>query len=132
MNFKTLSFHHIGIPVDKSKIGENAKYAPLYKMYTRDGKNDLGLHIQYHTFEEDSSLDERIRAKVHIAFKTDDIEEVIKDQEIVMPLYEPFKGYKCAMIMVNDMPIEIIETSLSEEQIWNDDSTLENGILYKK
>jgi hypothetical protein len=35
------------------------------------------------------------------------------------------------MIMVNDMLIEIIDTSLSEEQIWNDDATLENGISYK-
>jgi hypothetical protein len=29
------------------------------------------------------------------------------------------------------MLIELIETSLSEEQIWNDDETLNNGVLYK-
>jgi hypothetical protein len=27
--------------------------------------------------------------------------------------------------------IGLVETSLSEEQIWNDDETLNNGILYK-
>jgi hypothetical protein len=36
------------------------------------------------------------------------------------------------MIIVNDMPIEIIETTLSEEEIWNDEKTLNNGILYGK
>lgn len=41
------------------------------------------------------------------------------------------KGYRCAMILVNDVLIELVETSLSEEQIWNDDETLNNGILYK-
>ncbi|MDR0617255.1 MAG: hypothetical protein LBG23_00500 [Endomicrobium sp.] len=46
-----------------------------------------------------------------------------------MPLYEPLKGYRCAMILVNDVLIELGETSLSEKQIWNE--TLNNGILYK-
>ncbi|MCA6071263.1 MAG: dTMP kinase, partial [Endomicrobium sp.] len=35
------------------------------------------------------------------------------------------------MIMANDMLTEIIETSLSEKQIWNDDATLENEIYIK-
>jgi hypothetical protein len=131
MDLKKLSFHHIGFPTEKSKIFKNAKYSPLYKMYTQDGINNLDLHIQYHAFDEGSSLDKKIRSKVHIAFKTDNnIEEAIKGHEIVMPLYEPFKGYKCAMIIVNDMLIEIIETTLSEEEIWNDEEKLNNGVLY--
>ncbi|MDR3256604.1 MAG: hypothetical protein LBT18_02985 [Endomicrobium sp.] len=132
MDFKTLSFHHIGIPIEKSKIGKGAKYSPLYKMYTKDGKNNLGLHIQYHAFDEGSSLNKRIQTNVHIAFKTKNIEKSIEGYEVVMPLYEPFKGYKCACIIVNDTLIEIIETQLPEEQIWNDEETLNNGILYKK
>jgi hypothetical protein len=51
----------MGIPIEKSKIGKNAKYSPLYKMYTQDGVNNLGLHIQYHAFDEGSNLDEKIR-----------------------------------------------------------------------
>jgi hypothetical protein len=121
------------MPIEKSKIGKNAKYSPFYKMYTQDGVNNLGLHIQYHAFDEGSSLDEKIRSKVHVAFKTDyDIEQIIKRHKIVMPLYEHFKGYKCAMIIVNDIPIEIIETTLSEEEIWNEAKNLNNGILYGK
>jgi hypothetical protein len=123
---KFLSFHHIGIPVDKSKLSKDARYSPFYKMYTQDSVNSLGIHIQKHAFDDRSSLDQRIRSKVHIAFKTDvngTIEEVIKGHEIAMPLYEPFNGYRCAMIIVNDMPIEIIETTLYEEEIWNDKET---------
>jgi hypothetical protein len=45
-----------------------------------------------------------------------------------MPLYEPFKGYRCAIINVL---IELVETSLLKRQLWNEDKILKNGILYK-
>jgi hypothetical protein len=60
------------------------------------------------------------------------IEKILEKQEIAMPLYKPFNEYKCAIIVVNNMLVEIIETSLSEEKIWNDEKILECGILYKK
>lgn len=47
-----------------------------------------------------------------------------------MPLYKPFAGYRCAMIQVNGVLIEPIETSLPEEKIWHDEETLKNGVLY--
>ena len=60
--------------------------------------------------------------------KTDDIEDYLKDKEIIMPLYEPFKGYKVAMVLLDGVPIEIIETTLSEEEIWHDDHS--GSVLY--
>jgi hypothetical protein len=131
VHFAKLEFFHIGVPVNKNEIADNSKYAPLYKMYTQDGINSLGLCIQYHAFDEDSSLDKRVRENVHIAFKVKNIEKTLKGQEVVMPLYEPFKGYRCAIILVNNVLIELVETSLSEEEIWNEVEILKNGILYK-
>lgn len=46
-----------------------------------------------------------------------------------MPLYQPFAGYRCAMILVNQQPIELIESSLSESQIWGD-GIFKDSILY--
>jgi hypothetical protein len=131
VDFAALSFHHIGIPVEKSKMGENARYSPLYRMYTVDGKNNLGIHIQFHAFDRGSSLDKRVQTNIHVAFKTADITKTLKGQELVFPVYEPFEGYRCAMIIVNNMLLEIIETNLSEERIWNSDETLRKGVLYK-
>ena len=34
------------------------------------------------------------------------------------------------MILVNDVLIELIETSLSEKEIWEDEEILKNGVLY--
>ena len=82
------------------------------------------------SFEEGSSLDKRITEKEHIAFKVNNIEEKLRDKEILMPLYEPFKGYKCAMILVNEVLIELIETTLSEDEMWKNEEVLKNGVLY--
>ena len=123
-------FHHIGVPVDKSKLSGKARYSPLFKMYYEDTANNLGIHIEYHAFEEGSSLDKRITEKEHIAFKVNNIEEKLRDKEILMPLYEPFKGYKCAMILVNEVLIELIETTLSEDEMWKNEEVLKNGVLY--
>ena len=99
-------------------------------MYSEEKEYFLGIKIEYHAFEPDSPLDVRLRTRPHIAFKTNDIESALKNQEIVMPLYEPFKGYRCAMIEVDGMLIELLETQFSEEQLWHDASILNNGILY--
>ena len=125
-----LIFHHIGIPVEKSKLTKNARYSSLFKMYSENVENDLNIRIEYHAFDPGSSLDKRLQTLPHIAFKTDNIEKDLLNKDIVMPLYEPFKGYRCAAIQLNGMIIELIETSLSEEKIWDDPNTINNGILY--
>lgn len=125
-----LEFHHIGIPVDRSRIINDARYSHLFKMYTQDAKNNLGIHIQYHAFDNGSPLDDKIKTQIHIAFKTQNIEKLLEGKQIIMPLYEPFKGYRCAMIIENDLLIEFIETNLSEDDIWCNNDVLENGILY--
>jgi heme exporter protein D len=38
-----------------------------------------------------------------------------------MPLYEPFKCYKCVMISINNILLEIIETTLSKKEILHDE-----------
>ncbi|SDT48960.1 hypothetical protein SAMN05444162_4549 [Paenibacillaceae bacterium GAS479] len=122
----TLEFHHIGKPIIQMNAGE--RFSPLFGMYTVDGEN-RDIHIQHHRFEPNSPLNENIRNQIHIAFKTNNIKEALKDKEIIMPLYEPFDGYKCAMVLLDGVPIEIIETTLSEEQLW-DKGNYKGGKLY--
>ncbi|GAA4172345.1 hypothetical protein GCM10022287_13060 [Gryllotalpicola koreensis] len=106
-----------------------ARYSPLYRMYTLDLPNELSLHIQLHAFREESGLHERIRTESHVAFKVEDIETALRGEEILMPLYEPFDGYRCAIVAVNHQLIELIETGLSDEQIWGE-AIFRGGVLY--
>ncbi len=126
-----MTFHHIGkaVPLDDIKDDEATKYSPLYDMYSLDMANDLSIPIELHAFGPDSSLDERIQHGTHLAFKVSDVESALEGQEIVMPLYQPFAGYRCAMIVVNGQLIELIETTLSESEIWGD-GIFKDSVLY--
>lgn len=126
-----ITFHHIGKPVSLESIIDNkdTKYSPLFDMYSLDVKNDLTIPIELHAFGVNSPLDLRMPQEPHIAFKVTDIEELLKDKEVVMPLYQPFAGYRCAMIIVTNQLIELIETDLSESEIWGE-GIFKDGILY--
>ncbi len=127
----SLTFHHIGKPVslETIKANKNTKYSPLFDMYSLDMENDLSIPIELHAFGPNSSLDDRIQKETHVAFKTNDIESALKGAEIVMPLYQPFADYRCAMVIMNGQLIELIETSLSEREIWGD-GIFKDSLLY--
>ncbi|MBT9671197.1 hypothetical protein GPK34_04015 [Secundilactobacillus kimchicus] len=127
----TLKFHHIGRPVSLATIADNpaTKYSSLFDMYSLDQQNDLTIPIELHAFGPNCSLDPLIQEQPHVAFTVDDIETALQGQEIIMSLYEPFKGYRCAMVLENGQPVELIETSLSEREIWGD-GIFRNSVLY--
>lgn len=126
-----ITFHHIGKPVSLESIKDNkdTKYSPLFDMYSLDMQNDLSIPIELHAFGKHSPLDSRVQTETHVAFKVSDIISVLQDKEIVMPLYQPFFGYRCAMVIINNQLIELIETSLSEREIWGD-GVFKDSILY--
>ncbi|MFT8555679.1 hypothetical protein [Liquorilactobacillus hordei] len=126
-----MKFHHIGKPVALETIKDNidTKYSELYDMYSLDMENNLSLPIELHAFGPKSSLDKRIQTMPHVAFTVNDLNHALKENEIIMPKYTPFKDYTCAMILVNNQPIELIETTLTEREIWGN-GIFKDSILY--
>lgn len=127
MNVKTVKYeyHHMGIPTNIPRTGE--KYSSTFKMYTSGGE-DNEFRVQYHRFEADSPLHPLITTKPHVAFKVSNLDEAIKGKELLLAPYEPFPGFKVAIIAESGVPIELIETSLSEEEIWYSDHN--NSVIY--
>lgn len=117
MNTKkvTYTFHHIGIPTNVPRDGE--VYSSTFGMYTADGK-DTTFRIQYHRFDDTSPLHPLIKTMPHVAFKVSNMEEAIKGRNILLAPYCPFEGFKVAGVEIDGAPIEFIETTLSEEEIW--------------
>lgn len=118
-------YHHTGIPVKEPCEGE--RYSPVMKMYTSGG--ELPLRIQYHRFEEGCPLHPLIKTKPHVAFKVDNIDEAIKGKHVLLEPYYPLDRFRVAMIEEHGAIIELIETDLSEEEIWNDKAH-KNSVLY--
>lgn len=121
----TYEYHHMGIPTDVPREGE--RYSSTFKMYTSGGA-DNEFRVQYHRFEADSPLHPLLKTLPHVAFKVDNLEATIKGKEVVLGPYEPIPGFKVAAIIECGSPIELIETTLSEEQIWHGDHS--NTVIY--
>lgn len=122
MNYQ---FHHVGIPTIEVLPGE--RYSEPFKMYTSGG--EAPTRIQYHRFEEGCPLHPLIQTKPHVAFKVNSIDEAIMGKNVILAPYYPFENFRVAMIEENGFPVEFIETSLSEDKIWND-SAHRNSVIY--
>lgn len=110
------NFHHLGIPTQEVKPNEH--YSENFKMYTSDHPGKF--RIQFHRFEKDSPLHPIIKNNPHIALKVENLTNAIQGQEIILGPYEPIPRYKVAIINDGGMPIELIETDLTDEELWAD------------
>lgn len=119
-------FHHLGIPT--SVEGENEKFSEKTGMYTYD--NPGQFKIQWHRFTQDSPLPNLIKTVPHVAFKVDNLQEAIAGEELLLAPYEPIDDYFVAIINDCGVPIELIQTTLSDEEIW-ERAKNKQGSLYR-
>jgi hypothetical protein len=71
-----------------------------------------------------------IRTVPHPAFKVADLREAIQGEELLLGPYEPIDGYHVAIIRDGGIPIELIQTELSDDEIW-DRAKAGQGSLYR-
>lgn len=109
-------FHHLGIPTVEPRSGE--RYSVKFGMYTSD--SDCGIaRIQWHRFTADSCLDPLVRSVPHAAFKVSDLERAIDGSRLLLGPYEPMEGFRVAIVEDGGMPVELIQTSLTDDEIWS-------------
>ena len=109
-------FHHLGVPTQEVKLNE--RYNVQFAMYTSDTDCKL-LHIQWHRFEADSCLDPLLQALPHPAFKVSDLAAALDGHNVLLAPYEPIEGFHVAIIEDGGMPIELIQTTLTDEEVWS-------------
>ncbi|CND48177.1 hypothetical protein [Yersinia intermedia] len=119
-------FHHLGIPLQDGK--DVGIFSEKAGMYTTD--NPGKFRIQWHRFTDDSPLHILIRTVPHVAFKVTNLEDAVKGEEVLLGPYEPIDDYFVAVINDGGVPIELIQTSLSDEELW-DRARTGKGNLYR-
>ncbi|AYR23372.1 VOC family protein [Herbaspirillum rubrisubalbicans] len=119
-------FHHAGIPT--TEIKKEEKFSAKAGMYTSD--NPGSFRIQWHRFTDDSPLHPLIKTLPHVAFKVDDLNAAIEGEEVILGPYEPIDDYYVAVINDRGVPIELIQTKLSDDEIWGR-SKNGQGYLYR-
>ena len=60
-------------------------------------------------YGEKCTVPEIVKKLPHIAFEVDDINEALKNQEIIIEPNSPSEGVIVAFILVNDAPIELMQ-----------------------
>lgn len=119
-------FHHMGIPTNDRREGEI--FSPAAEMFTSDNRGKF--RIQWHRYTEASPLHPLVRTVPHPAFRVADLRDAIEGEELLLGPYEPIDGYFVAIINDNGVPIELIQTDLTDEEIWERARTGQ-GSLYR-
>jgi hypothetical protein len=109
-------YHHLGIPTTEVKEGE--KYVPHLKIYVW-GYDTSEYRIEWVRFAEgaETMYPPLMRNFPHVAFKVDDLRKELEGKQIIWGPYESLPGFTVAFIEENGIPVELIETKLSEEEI---------------
>ncbi len=119
-------YHHYGIPTQEKRSDETLVETQGFKFYSTPFEGNK-WHIQWHRFPEGHGLPELVTQVPHIAFQVDDLDAEIKGAKILFGPYSPLKGYRVAMIEEQGVPIELVETKLTDEEL----SSLEQEAFQK-
>jgi hypothetical protein len=122
---QNFEYHHMGIPTTQPRPGE--RYSSTFKMWVTDGNNEF--RIQWHRYEPGCPLHPLIQTVPHVAFKVPSIDEAIQGKQVLLAPYYPFEGFRVAMVEIDGAPVEFIETTLSEEEIWSS-SPKKGSVIY--
>jgi hypothetical protein len=113
----TYEFHHLGIPTQSERPGE--RYSDVYAMYTSDDPCRVA-RVQWHRFKSESPLHPLLKNAPHPAFKVSDLERAIAGKTVILGPYEPVAGYRVAAIEDGGIAIELIETNISDDELWSE------------
>lgn len=119
-------YHHYGIPTSEKRPDESYVEAGDYKFYSTPYDANK-WHIQWHRFPEGHGLPELVTQVPHVGLQVDNLDEELKGCKILFGPYEPLPGYRVAMIEEQGVPIELIETLLTDEEL----AALEKEVLDK-
>lgn len=107
-------YHHLGLiatqPMENEQLIENWKLS-----LTPYDQSEF--HLQWCRYHEGCPLPELIKTVPHVAFIVDDLEEAIKGKKLIYGPFSPMKNWHVAFIEECGAPVELIQTSLSEDEV---------------
>ncbi len=101
-----LNFHHLGIPTNIPRPGE--EYYEKLKFF-HSGFETSEYGIEWMRYEKDCPLPEIVKTIPHIAFEVDDLDAAIQGKKVIIKPNCPSEGILVAMIEENGAPIEFLQ-----------------------
>lgn len=113
LNDTPYRLHHVGIPTSRPRDGE--RYSAVAGLFTSEGADP---RVQWHRYTENSPLPAAVRTRAHIALKVEDLDAAVAGETVLVAPYEPIDDYRVAIIEIEGTPIELVQTTLSDEALW--------------
>jgi hypothetical protein len=110
-----LRYHHIGIPTDIPREGE--EYLEKFKMYG-SGYETSPYGVEWMRFEKDCPLPKPVKTVAHVAFVVDDLDNAIAGKNVIIAPNSPYEGVRVAFIEDDGAPIEFLHFDKPESEVW--------------
>ena len=108
-------YHHIGVPTTAAR--ERETYLERFKMHT-SGFDTSPYGVEWLRFEPDSPLPDLVKTVPHVAFVVDDLEAAIAGKDVLIQPNSPSEGVTVAFIVHDGAPIEFLQFSGPEHEVW--------------
>ncbi|HHM12148.1 MAG TPA: hypothetical protein ENJ16_01240 [Planctomycetaceae bacterium] len=99
-------FHHIGLPTHEPQPNET--YVPETKVWVTDPA-DHPYRVEFLRFEEDSPVRGPLRDMPHVAYRVEDIHQVLAGEEVILEPFVPMPGLTVAFIKKHGAVIEYMQ-----------------------
>lgn len=109
-------YHHLGLVATKPMEGE--AYIENWKLsLTPYDKSEFNL--QWCRYHEGCPLPELVKTVPHVAFIVDNLEKALEGKKVIYGPFFSMKNWRVAFIEECGAPVELIETTQTEEQVKN-------------
>jgi hypothetical protein len=108
-------FHHIGLPTAESHAGE------YFVSETRVWVTDPRKHpyrVEYLRFEPDSPVQGPVRDLPHVAYRVDDIQAELKNEQVLIEPFQPSPNCTVAFILKDGAVIEFLNFEHESDLPW--------------
>ncbi len=109
-------YHHLGLVATKPIEGEylieswKCSFTPY---------DESEFHLQWCRYHDGCPLPELVKTVPHVAFIVDNLDKALEGKKVIYGPFFPIKNWKVAFIEECGAPVELIETSLTEEEVKN-------------
>lgn len=109
-------YHHVGLVASQPMEGEY--YIENWKLsLTPYDKSEF--HLQWCRYHAGCPLPELVKTVPHVAFIVDNLEKALEGKKVIYGPFSPMENWRVAFIEECGAPVELIETTLTEEQVKN-------------
>lgn len=114
--FDRRAFDHVGIPTDEAK--EGAVWLEADGVWVTNPR-DHPLNVEWVRYAPGSPMHPRLQASMHIAYRTETLEDDLRRHEVIVPPLDLGGGFATiAFVDVDGMIVELMQYADPDEREW--------------